>query len=117
MGNATAKEISDRFALIPLDLVRVKGKKQPEQIFALLGDETLLKSPEFGQLSALAASVLAAFRRQNWDEALQLMDSGQSMAKSLALDGYFAVLTERIELYRKVPPPKDWDGVYEALST
>ncbi len=116
VGNATAKEISDRFALIPLDLVRVKGKKQPEQIFALLGDETLLKSPEFGQLSALAASVLAAFRRQNWDEALQLMDSGQSMAKSLALDGYFAVLTERIELYRKVPPPKDWDGVYEALS-
>jgi adenylate cyclase len=37
LGQSTAVAVQERYAVVEIDLLRVKGKKEPERIFALFG--------------------------------------------------------------------------------
>jgi adenylate cyclase len=62
------------------------------------------------------AEMLARFRKQDWDEALALIDRCRKIANGFDLSGLYDMYVERIEAYRADPPGADWDGVYEAES-
>jgi adenylate cyclase len=91
-----------------LDLITVAGKTEPVRIYEAMGrvDEI---APEQIQLREMYANGLAAYRRQDWDEAQRYFESCQLGDTD---DGPSRLFIERISLLRSSPPPADWDGVW-----
>jgi len=106
VSGPTAAAVSD-FVFRNLDLVRVKGKREPVAILEPLGPRTSLdpdviaEAERFGQM-------LSHYRRQQWHEALDiLVPMAQQAPRPL-----YQIYLERIARCRAFPPPADWDGVF-----
>jgi adenylate cyclase len=97
-----------------IDLIMVKGKKQPEAVFTVLGRSEVEADPRCQELRATNAQMLGRFRSQQWDGAIELIARCRKFANGFDLSGLYDMYEERIELYRAQPPGPDWDGVYEA---
>jgi len=116
IGSRTAERASDKFTTMEIDLIQVKGKKQPEAVFTVLGRGELEQDPHCRELRELNAQMLAAYRKQQWDDALELIERCRKAANGIDVSGLYDMYVERIATYRADPPPADWDGVYEADS-
>ena len=94
-----------------LDLVRVKGKKEPVSIFEPLGPAADLDAQTAEELAEYTEA-LAEYRTKNWDKAAKsLRNLSQRTDRAL-----YNVYLDRIERFRREPPPVDWDGVFEHLT-
>jgi class 3 adenylate cyclase len=91
-----------------LDLITVAGKTEPVRIYEAMGRAGEL-SPEQSELRELFASGLAAYRRQDWDEA---QTHFESCLRTTVEDGPTHLFLERIALLRSTPPPADWNGIW-----
>ena len=116
IGSRTAEGAKTEFATMEIDLIQVKGKKQPEVVFTVLGRAEVNDDPRCKDLRDLNAAMLATYRKQQWDEAKSLIDRCRKLANGFGVDGLYDMYVERIEAYRADPPPPDWNGVYEAES-
>jgi adenylate cyclase len=116
IGSRTAARAKQKFATMEIDLIQVKGKKEPEAVFAVLGRGDVAQDPRCRELCELNASMLASYRKQQWSEALGLIDRCRKAADGLDVAGLYDMYVERIAMYRADPPPADWAGVYEAES-
>ena len=58
IGARTSELVSDEFATLPIDLIRVKGKVEPEAIAALVGGRDVLENPAFRRLLPLHSQML-----------------------------------------------------------
>ncbi|MEP4508689.1 MAG: adenylate/guanylate cyclase domain-containing protein [Paracoccaceae bacterium] len=118
VGNATRTEAEAEFALLELDLIRVKGKVQPERIFALLGDAQVRSGSAFAEVTQINETMHTAYRSQNWDAAEAALDQLEPLATWLdpLLSQHFDRYRERIDDLRQNEPPEDWDGVFDATS-
>jgi adenylate cyclase len=116
IGSRTAEKAQAKFATMEIDLIQVKGKKEPEAVFAVLGRSEVVQDSRCQELRQRNAEMLARFRKQDWDEALALIDRCRKIANGFDLSGLYDMYVERIEAYRADPPGADWDGVYEAES-
>lgn len=114
VGAKTAEAAGDRFALIELDCIAVKGKTEPETIYTVLGRADVRASPEFQAARAAVADVLARYRAQDWKGALQALAACRGTP--FALDEFADLYADRIELFQQQPPGPDWNGVF-ALQT
>jgi adenylate cyclase len=112
IGENTAQLVEESFLLREVDTVRVVGREQPVRIYELLAKaSTSLPSAQDKAFRSYAAG-LEAYRQQRWNEALELFEA------SLALwpgDNPSRVMAERCQLFQKMPPLVEWDGVFEAL--
>jgi adenylate cyclase len=113
IGPKTKGQAAD-FAVLELDLIKVKGKTVPVNIFALLGRKDVKESAEFRLHEEAHNKMLAAYRGQNWKEAGALLKECRTMA--FALKTLYDLYEERIKTYEAEPPGKDWDGTYTATS-
>ncbi|MFO1146887.1 MAG: adenylate/guanylate cyclase domain-containing protein [Alsobacter sp.] len=116
LGSATAEAVRERFAVLEIDLITVKGKTEPEHVFTLLGGEDMLRSPKFRLLADLHQAMLAAYRAQRWDDAATALATARAAAEGLALDALYDLYADRIDGFREAPPGADWNGVI-ALQT
>jgi adenylate cyclase len=114
IGSRTAEGAKQKFAVMEIDLIMVKGKKQPEAVFTVLGRSEVEVDPCCQELRAVNAQMLGRFRKQQWDDAIDLIARCRKFANGFDLSGLYDMYEERIELYRAQPPGPDWDGVYEA---
>jgi hypothetical protein len=62
--------VKDRFAILELDFIMVKGKKEPEVIYAIAGREDTAQSGRFQRLRNLTIEMLACYRNRDWEGAL-----------------------------------------------
>lgn len=130
IGEETASG-APSLALLELDQVRVKGKLLPIRIFTGLGDEDYAARPEFQNLAAAQERLLESYRDQDWDAAEAALAECRALALALPTDAqgelpgalpddrlaaFYDLYAARIAAYRAAPPPKDWDGVFEAKS-
>jgi adenylate cyclase len=107
IGEETAARVDDP-GLIELDLVAVKGKKNAVRIF------TLPPHPvEAQQYLDRHAALLAAYRRRDWDAALNLLED-PVLAAEQDMAPVYGLFRERIEQLRVEGLPTDWDGVFVA---
>jgi adenylate cyclase len=106
----TASLLPD-FAFRELDLVRVKGKTEPIAIFEPLGPADSVSAARLAAVAEFSAAIVA-FRRQDWDAA----HSSIQNLRELGDEPLYYVYLDRIERFRREPPPADWDGVFEHLS-
>jgi adenylate cyclase len=114
IGSRTAEGAKKKFAVMEIDLIMVKGKKQPEAVFTVLGRSEVDADPRCRELRDTNAQMLGRFRKQQWDDAIDLIARCRKFANGFDLSGLYDMYEERIELYRAQPPEPDWDGVYEA---
>jgi adenylate cyclase len=109
LGENTADLLEGSFLLREVDLVRVKGRKQPVRIYELLGNsEASLPKEKEESLTHFAAG-LEAYRQQFWQDALNLFKQSLTL---LPEDGPSRVMAERCQIYQEAPPPEEWDGVF-----
>ena len=118
LGALTAEAVSDRFAVLELDLIRVKGKNEPERVFGLFGDEEMAENTDFKAARALNKSMITAYRNQDWTSAFDAVGMLREVdgRLGLRLDDYLFLYETRIGEFRTNPPGKYWDGVYTATS-
>lgn len=116
LGSQTANAAAQEFAVIEIDLIQVKGKQEPERVFALLGDEMVLKNEDYQSFASLNAKIIAHYRAAEFDEAEAVISEAEGLVLPFPQGDYLALYRERISLFRKDPPPVDWDGVFVATS-
>ena len=116
VGHTAAEAVDGRFALLELDLILVKGKHEPERVFALLGDREMAERPEYQELFRINAEMLAHYRAQRWDEAGECLEKIRALRLASDLRPILALHQKRMEAFKLVPPGPDWDGVYHAES-
>lgn len=116
LGATTAAEVADAFAIIEIDLIRVRGKTEPERIFALLGDVGLGRDPRFAELRIANEDMRAAYAAHDWSRVLSALDRIEALALELGLtlDAYVTLYRQRTDAFLIAPPPPDWDGVFAA---
>lgn len=112
MGETLARRLDD-FAVVEIDQVRVVGRDAPERLFALMGPPETAQSIDFKELAGKQAAMLAAYRNKDWDMAERML---AGLEGPFGLDAVAKLYADRIAAYRKTPPPKGWDGVFEATS-
>jgi adenylate cyclase len=107
IGEDTASRLDDP-GLIELDLVAVKGKKNAVRIY------TLPPHPmETQQYLARHDALLAAYRRRDWDAALNLLED-PVLAAERDMAPVYGLFRERIAQLKVEALPSDWDGVFVA---
>jgi adenylate cyclase len=116
IGSRTAERAKQKYAVMEIDLIMVKGKRQPEAVFTVLGPAEVESDPRCRDLRDTNAQMLMRFRHQQWDDALEMMARCRKFANGFELSGLHDMYEERIAMYRARPPAPDWAGVYEAES-
>jgi adenylate cyclase len=104
---AATRAAAPEFAYRELDLVRVKGKREPVAIFEPLALASELDAATAERL-ARWHEALAAVRAQQWDGAMSIISQLHDLDPD---SGLYSLYTERIAYYRDHPPGGDWDGV------
>jgi adenylate cyclase len=116
LGEATAAAVTSTLAILEIDLLQVKGKTEPQSVYALLGAEAIHANPSFQALAACHTDFLAHYRQRNFEKAAALVASCRLYGESFGLKSLYDLYEERIALFRINPPPPDWTGVFTATS-
>ena len=115
IGQETNEAVKESYATLQLDMLAVKGKKEAVSIFCLLGDPSFKETKDFKDLESKHNTILNYYFNQKWSDALNEMKLAKSLCKNLMSD-YYDMMSERINEYKKSPPPENWDGVFVATS-
>ncbi|MFH1022667.1 MAG: CHASE2 domain-containing protein [Planctomycetota bacterium] len=109
LGDETRRLAGEGIVARELDLLRVKGKKQPVRVFELVGLRGEVSPEETARIATFEVG-LAHYRAGLWDEA------DAAFREALAAnpdDRPSAVYRQRVAACRANPPAAGWDGVFE----
>ena len=115
IGRQTAEAVRERLAVLQIDRVRVKGKNEPEDIFALLGDSEMAATDNFQTLAKEHGVMLEAYYGQRWDQVRKVAKRCVGKAEQLDFDEFYRIYADRAAEFSVQPPGKDWDGVNDIL--
>ena len=116
LGESTAKAVRDEFAVIELDLIQVKGKTEPERIYALVGATDVAAEEDFKALREANDTMLEKYRAQDWSWARYALETCRKIAAQYKVDEFYGIYEKRINDLEATPPGPDWDGVFIATS-
>jgi adenylate cyclase len=116
VGSRTALAVKEKFAILELDFIMVKGKKEPEVIYAIAGREDTAQSGRFQRLRNLTIEMLACYRGRDWDGALEAIERGRRTDEAHSLELLYNLYEARIRDYQSNPPPQDWNGAFALLT-
>jgi predicted transcriptional regulator len=94
-----------------IDLLTVKGKRQPVRIFELM-QELGKASDRIHEICRVFEEGLAFYRSQKWAAA----EKSFSFLKEKFQDASSEVFLRRIALFKLAPPPRDWGGVFNLMA-
>ena len=114
IGERTAHAARDKFAVLEIDCIAVKGKRQPETIYAVLGREEMARSDDFDRLRRAVDEMIARYRQRDFAGASDALVRCRQADHGSSLEGLFILYEGRIKDFRENPPPVDWDGVFVA---
>jgi adenylate cyclase len=111
IGETTAKAIDSQFEMREIDIISVKGKTETTRILELMGAAGQLPE-DLARLRERYEQARQAYLAQEWDlaeatfrECLQIRPN----------DGASRVFLERIQVFRRNSPGKDWNGVWQLV--
>jgi adenylate cyclase len=102
----TVAALNQEFVLRELDLVRVKGKKQPVAIFELLDQAPA--DPDLARFLELYHQGLKLFRQRQWEESHAAFFSASEVRPQ---DHHCQRYLSLIAQYRVEPPGPEWQGL------
>jgi adenylate cyclase len=94
-GDAIRRQATD-FAMLEIDVMRVKGRAEPTRIHALIGDRELAQSPAFRDLAAAHERMLEAYRAADRHEAERLLADCRRLDSGGRLATVYGVYEQRI---------------------
>jgi adenylate cyclase len=112
IGSRTASAAKDKFALLELDFIAVKGKKEPEVVYSIVGRNDLANSGRFQRWRELNMNMLSRYRSRDWTGALAAIEQGLAADEENRFKTLYNIYSERIRTFQITPPPDDWDGAY-----
>ena len=120
LGPNTVEKVSE-LAILELDLIKVKGKTEAVQIFALFGDEEMVQTDFFQDLKAKHDNLLVLYKAQKWDEGLAAAKDCRAFAQDapFEIDGFYELYETRCIEFKAEPPVpegEEWDGVFVATT-
>ena len=111
IGSKTASGLRDKFAVLELDCITVKGKTEPESVYTVLGRADVAGSERFGRLHHTVEEMLSRFRRQDFAGAADSIARCREIGDGFGLGYLLDLYAERIRVFLQNPPPPDWNGV------
>ena len=111
IGETTAQAVAQKFETREIDAISVKGKTEITRIFELLAPKGQL-SEELERLRERYEQGRRAFLAQEWDLAEAAFRECLQVRPN---DGPSQILIERIQILRRNPPGKDWNGVWQLV--
>ena len=114
IGSRTAAAVSEQFALLEIDCIRVKGKTAPEIISTVVGRAEVAKTREFTSLQQHWSALLVCYRKQDWSGARQMIELCRCDCERFGLVGLLDSYRDRISRLEHNPPGTNWDGVFVA---
>ena len=112
IGSRTALAAKDKFAILELDFIAVKGKKEPEVVYAIVGRNDMINSGRFQRWRELNMNMLSHYRSRDWTAALEIIEQGLAADEENRFKTLYNIYSERIRTFQVTPPPDDWDGAY-----
>lgn len=116
VGSRTALAAKDKFAILELDFIMVKGKTEPEVIYAIAGREDVMHSAAFQRLRNITIEMLGCYRSRNWQGALDAIARGRRSEDADTLEKLFKLYEARIKDFQVNPPAEGWTGAYALLT-
>jgi adenylate cyclase len=92
-----------------IDTVRVVSRREPVPVFELFGPRGSATDP-VRERHAGYAGAAALYRQRRWAESIAAL---RTLCARFPEDGPAAALLRRCEHFLVMPPPPDWDGVYD----
>lgn len=105
---STAKGLGETFVLRRLDRVAVKGKKEPIEIFEVMGERAKMSEAE-QKLAEDFAAALSSYFAKGFTAAKERCEKILSVWPD---DVATLRLKEKAEAFLKTPPPEGWDGTF-----
>lgn len=96
IGEKTARAVGVQFAVLEIDHLQVRGKRDLERIFTVLGDAAVARDPGFLELERRNGAMLAAYRNREWPHALETILLCRELGKNFGLDVYYDLYLQRI---------------------
>lgn len=112
IGQRTAELAKNDVEVREIDLLRVKGKKDPVVVFELLARKGQVEEKKRPVIEMYLEG-LVAYKQRDFATACARFSEAVTLDPS---DGPSRVYLERATTYCQTPPPADWDGVYEMTS-
>jgi len=112
IGAKTAQAARDKFAVLELDCITVKGKREPETVYTVLGRADLARSERFDRLRHAVEDMLARYRGRDFAGAAEAIARCRETDVGFGLKHLFDLYAGRIAAFQKEPPPEDWNGVF-----
>ncbi|HLY11066.1 MAG TPA: CHASE2 domain-containing protein [Planctomycetota bacterium] len=112
ISEATWMLVQGKFVVRELDRIRVVGKKNAVRIYELIAPAGghLTMDPAFLDVYARA---LEAFKGRRWPEAMQGFQNAMELKPG---DVPSKNYIERAKVFQIMPPPADWEGVFDLTS-
>ncbi|EJN14124.1 putative transmembrane sensor domain protein [Bradyrhizobium sp. YR681] len=116
VGSSTALAAKDKFAILELDFIMVKGKSEPEVIYAIAGREDVMHSGAFQRLRNVTIEMLGCYRSRDWQGALDAIERGRRSEDADTLEKLFRLYEARVKDFQINPPAEDWNGAFALLT-
>jgi adenylate cyclase len=116
IGARTAEAVKDKFAVVEIDFITVKGKTEPEVVYTVVGRKVVAESSDFESVRASVQQMLTRYRARDWTGAIKAAEACRAANGAFHLEGVADLYEERIQAFEQNPPPPDWNGVF-ALQT
>ena len=110
VSEETYRRTAEFFTFRELDLVAVKGKKQGIKIYELIDEKDTEIDPAEISFIADFEQGVKFFREQQWQVALEAFSNLQILRPD---DLSVKLYLDRCNKFIKLPPPPDWDGIYQ----
>ena len=109
LSEHTYELCQDRIWVRELDLIRVKGKLEPVKIYELISDRTEPLDRKTKTFLDLYSKAREAYKATSFDMAISLFKLAQALRPD---DRAVELHLTRADIYLRMPPAPNWDGVH-----
>jgi len=109
----TYKALSGTYKIRPVDLVVVKGKTLPVEIYEVLDHHSEASFPNLMDTVNYFSEGLRYYRAGTWSKAIHMFEKALSHHAGDALSQMYI---ERCHTLQETPPKGEWDGVWTMTS-
>jgi adenylate cyclase len=113
ISDSTNELVKEKLLTRPLDLIRVKGKQKPVQVFELISKKLEGREGLNIEIVSTYTNGIQYYHKRDWQQASECF---RFCLKKNPGDIPSRIYLKRIIEHVKNPPPPDWDGVYTLKS-
>lgn len=109
MGESIAELVKDEFIIQTVDLIKVKGKTKPVEVFTVHSEKVNIDQEAYTWLEHFEKGIIL-YRNKSFVKAEESFNLAYSLNPE---DSLCSLYVKRSQDCQFSPPPEEWDGVYE----